>query len=328
MRPEFSPPAPILLLFLLFAVQLFYGPPPAAAEICGKWGDAKKVGTLDHLQINEASGIAVSRRFPGRLYHVNDSGGGPYFYVSGMEARGAKPVRISGYESRRSDFEDMTLGECSPGKSCIFIGDIGDNRKRREYAEIIVIEELQDFGSMTAPLKRIKIAYPDGPHNAEGLAIHPGGDIFILTKEEEKDLTKAYPAHLYRLPKDKWKNAEEEVITLESMGKIDLPSLLPNASPLGQVVTSLDIAPDGKKFLVLTYEDAVEFGTDLSAGKLKPAAKMTEGKDYRVVEITSLPQQESVAYVEGGTGFIYDTEHHLFEVPIMRVDCVGAEAGM
>jgi hypothetical protein len=27
------------------------------------------------LQIDEASGIAVSRRFPGRLYHVNDSGG-------------------------------------------------------------------------------------------------------------------------------------------------------------------------------------------------------------------------------------------------------------
>lgn len=328
MRPEFLSPAARFFLFFLFALfvgLLFEGPLQAAAEICGKWGDAKKIGTLDHLQVNEASGIAVSRKFPGRLYHVNDSGGGPYFYVSGMEAKGTKPVRISGYESRRSDFEDMTLGECSPGKSCIFIGDIGDNRKRREYAEIIVIEELPDFGSMTEPLKRIKIAYPDGPHNAEGLAIHPGGDIFILTKEEEKDLTKAYPARLYKLPKDKWINADDEVITLEYTGAIDLPSLLPNASPLGQVVTSLDIASDGKKFLVLTYEDAVEFGIDLSAGGLKPAAKMKEGTDYRVIEITSLPQQESVAYVDGGTGFIYDTEHHLFEAPIMRVDCVGGE---
>ncbi len=319
-----SPAARLLLLFL-FVGQSLYSPLPAAAEICGKWGDAKKVGTLDHLQVNEASGIAVSRKFPGRLYHVNDSGGGPYFYVSGMAAKGTKPVRINGYESRRSDFEDMSLGECSPGKSCIFIGDIGDNRKRREYAEIIVIEEVTDFGSITAPLKRVKITYPDGPRNAEGLAIHPGGDIFILTKEEEKELTKAYPARLYRLPKDKWANADDEIITLEYTGEIDIPSLLPNASPLGQVVTSLDIAPDGRKFLVLTYEDAVEFGIDLSAGGLKPAAKMTEGKDYSVVEITSLPQQESVAYVDGGTGFIYDTEHHLFEAPIMRVDCVGAE---
>lgn len=325
MRPEFLSPAAILFLFLLFTVQLFYSPPPAAGEMCGKWGDAKKVGALDHLQINEASGIAVSRKFPGRLYHVNDSGGGPYFYVSGMEAKGTRPVRISGYESRRSDFEDMTLGECSPGRSCIFIGDIGDNRKRRDYAEIIAIEEVSDFGGMTAPLKRIKIAYPYGPRNAEGLAIHPGGDIFILTKEEENDLTKAYPARLYRLPGDKWRNAGEDVITLEYAGEIDIPSLLPNASPLGQIVTSLDIAPDGKKFLVLTYENAVEFGIDLSAGKLKPAAEMKEGKDYRVVEIMSLPQQESVAYVDGGTGFIYDTEHHLFEVPIMRVDCVGGE---
>ena len=325
MRPEFLSSATVVFLLLLSVIQLAYGPLPAAAEICGKWGDAKKAGTLDHLQVNEASGIAVSRKFPGRLYHVNDSGGGPYFYVSGMEAKGTRPVRISGYESRRSDFEDMTLGECSPGKSCIFIGDIGDNQKSRDYAEIIVIEELPDFGSMTAPLKRIKIAYPDGPHNAEGLAIHPGGDIFILTKEEEKDLTKAYPARLYRLPGDKWRNAGEDVIALEYTGEIDIPSLLPDASPLGRIVTSLDIAPDGKKFLVLTYEDAVEFGIDLSAGKLKQAAEMKEGKDYRVVEITSLPQQESVAYVDGGTGFIYDTEHHLFEAPIMRVDCVDGE---
>lgn len=325
MRPEFLSSATVVFLLLLSVIQLTYGLLPAAAEICGKWGDAKKAGTLDHLQVNEASGIAVSRKFPGRLYHVNDSGGGPYFYVSGMEAKGTRPVRISGYESRRSDFEDMTLGECSPGRSCIFIGDIGDNRKSRDYAEIIVIEEISDFGSMTAPLKRIKIAYPDGPHNAEGLAIHPRGDIFILTKEEEKDLTKAYPARLYRLPGDKWRSAGEGVITLEYIGEIDLPSLLPDASPLGQIVTSLDIAPDGKKFLVLTYEDAVEFGIDLSAGKLKQAAEMKEGEDFRVIEITSLPQQESVAYVDGGTGFIYDTEHHLFETPIMRVDCVDGE---
>lgn len=322
MRPEFLSPAARPLLLLLFVGQLFYSPQPAAGEICGKWGDAKKVGALDHLQINEASGIAVSRKFPGRLYHVNDSGGGPYFYVSGMEAKGTRPVRISGYESRRSDFEDMSLGECSPGKSCIFIGDIGDNLKRRDYVEIIVIEEVPDFGAAVRPLKKIKIAYPDGPRNAEGLALHPGGGIFILTKEEERDLTKAYPARLYRLPKDKWENAGDEVITLEYAGEIDIPSLLPNASPLGQVVTSLDVSPDGKKFLVLTYEDAIEFGVDLSAGKLKQAAEMKEGEDFRVIEITSLPQQESVAYVDGGTGFIYDTEHHLFEVPVMRLDCL------
>lgn len=323
MRPEFISPARALPLLFLMITAVVSVPLPAAAGVCTKWGEAKKVGTIDHLRIDEASGIAVSVRFPGRLYHINDSGGGPYFYVSDMDGGNTKAVMIEGYDSRRLDFEDMGLGECAPGKSCLFIADIGDNRNGRDYVEIIAVEELEDFGSTVKPLKRIKIAYPDGPRNAEGLAVHPGGDIFILTKEEKRDYTEAYPARLYRLPRDKWQAAGEGVIKPEYMGEIDFPSLLSDASPLGQVVTSLDIAPDGRKFMVLTYEKAVEFGVDLSAGNLKPTSKMKEGKDYRVIEITSLPQQESVAYVDGGSGFIYDTEYHLFEVPIMRVDCVG-----
>ena len=324
MRPEFLSPAAILFLLSLIIAPIVSVPLPAAA-VCAKWSEAKKAGTLDYLRIDEASGVAVSAKFPGRLYHINDSGGGPYFYMTDMDGGNTKAVKIEGYDSKRLDFEDMSTGECGPGKSCIFIADIGDNRKRRDHAEIIAVEELEDFGGSVKPLKRIKIAYPDGPHNAEGFAVHRGGDIFILTKEENRDNTEAYPARLFRLPRDKWQNAGDDVVRPEYLGKIDFPSLLPDASPLGQVVTSFDIATDGKKFLVLTYERAVEFGIDLSAGALLPTSKMKEGKDYRVIEIMSLPQQESIAYVDGGSGFIYDTEHHLFEVPIMRVDCVGGE---
>lgn len=325
MRPEFLSPAAVLPLLFLIIIPTVSVPLPAAADICARWDEAKKAGTLDHLRIDEASGVAVSAKFPGRLYHVNDSGGGPYFYISDMDGGNTRAVRIEGYDSKRLDFEDMGIGECGPGKSCVFIADIGDNRKRRDHVEIIAVEEIEDFGSAVKPFKRIKIAYPDGPRNAEGLAVHPGGDIFILTKEEKRDYTEAYPARLYRLPRDKWQDAGDGVLKPEYIGEIDFPSLLPNASSLGQVVTSFDIAPGGGKFIVLTYERAVEFGIDLSAGAPPPSSEMKMEKDYRVVEIMSLPQQESIAYVDGGSGFIYDTEHHLFEVPIMRVDCVGGE---
>lgn len=325
MRPEFLSPAAVLPLLFLIIIPAVSVPLPAAAGVCARWGEAKKVGAIDHLRIDEASGVAVSAKFPGRLYHVNDSGGGPYFYITDMDGGNTRAVSIEGYDSKRLDFEDMSIGECGPGKSCVFIADIGDNRKRKDHVEIIAVEELGDFGSAVKPFKRIKIAYPDGPRNAEGLAVHPGGDIFILTKEEKSDYTEAYPARLYRLPRDKWQDAGAGVLKPEYIGEIDFPSLLPNASPLGQVVTSFDISPDGGKFIVLTYERAVEFGIDLSAGALPPTSEMKGGKDYRVVDIMPLPQQESIAYVDGGSGFIYDTEHHLFEVPVMRVDCVGGE---
>ena len=53
------------------------------ADLCPKWGGGKEIGQLDHTLINEASGLAVSAKFPGRLYHINDSGGGPQFLRNG-----------------------------------------------------------------------------------------------------------------------------------------------------------------------------------------------------------------------------------------------------
>jgi hypothetical protein len=110
---------------------------------------------------------------------------------------------------------------------------------------------------------------------------------------------------------------------LEYAGELDLPGLSGSDSPFGSVITSFDIAPDGKTFLVLTYEDAFEFDIDLSLSGLKPSDQLVRDKDYKVIELRSLPQQESISYVGEGRGFIYDSEYHVFDVPIMKVECLG-----
>lgn len=280
------------------------------------------MGAVDHLQINEASGVAASGKYPDRLYHVNDSGGGSYFYISNMKGKGAKAVKINGYETRQSDFESIDAGNCFSGKSCIFVADIGDNRKRRDFVEIVIIEEMENYKGAADPLARVKIAYPDGPHNAEALGVHPNGDIYILTKEEDLNSSKAFPSRVYRLAKEKWENPGPGVNVLDYLGDIDLPGIIASDSPFAEVVTSFDIAPDGKRFIVLTYENAIEFGIDLSQKSLRPASEMVKGKDYNIVEIIPLPQQESITYLDGGKSFLYDSEYHLFEVPIIRVDCI------
>jgi hypothetical protein len=307
----------------LAAIMLFMGAREASAELCKKWGGGEKAGTLDHLQIDEASGIAASGKFPGRLYHVNDSGGGPYFYVSRPDGGNTKAVRIEGFNALGSDFEDASLGPCSPGKTCLFIADIGDNNKRRKFVRIIIIEETEDYGRSAVPLKILKLAYPDSPHNAEGMALHPDGDIYIFTKEEDVDKMESYPAKLYKIEKEKWENAGDGVLKLEYAGELDLPGLSGSDSPFGGVVTSFDIAPGGETFLLLTYEDAYEFDTDLSSSGLKPSGELVRDKDYSVIKLISLPQQESVSYIEEGRGFIYDSEYRVFDVPIIRVECLG-----
>ena len=170
---------------------------PGYGELCRSWDEGKKTGELSLTSIKEASGIAVSRKYPGRLYHVNDSGGGPYFYLTDMKGAGTQRVKIEGLiYDRSSDYEDLGLGRCGLNKSCLFIADIGDNREKREYARLILVEEKEDYASSVTPVSVIKLVYPDRAHNAEGLAVHPNGDVYVLTKEENLDKLEAYPSRL------------------------------------------------------------------------------------------------------------------------------------
>ncbi len=292
------------------------------AGICGKWGEGKQIGVLDHNLINEASGLQASSKYPGTLYHINDSGGGNFFYISDMKGDRTQKIRIEGEFSKQSDFEDISVGKCFD-KTCLFIGDIGDNRARKDYVEIIIVPELEQYGTFVKPLKRVKIRYPDGPHNAEGMAVYPNGDIYIITKEENLRELEAYPAKIYKLPAQTWQDEANKIKTVDYIGEIDLEIINPAATAYGQVVSAFDIAPDGKSFIVLTYENAIEFNIDLSNQLIKPTSQLEKGKDYKVIELRSLPQQESITYLPSGQSFLYNTEHHWFEAPIIRVDCLN-----
>lgn len=310
----------IISTFLVFSSYLFFLG-LANAELCESWGEAQKIGVLDHKLINEASGIEVSKEFPDRLYHVNDSGGGQFFYISDLKGNNTQKITIEGKAAKKSDFEDLALGKCFD-KTCLFIGDIGDNKARKYSVEIIVLEEREEYGSSVEPLRRLKLKYPDGPHNAEGLSVHPNGDIYIVTKEENLRDLEAYPAKIYKLSADKWQASKQKTITLEHVGDIDLRVLNPSGTAYGQIVSAFDIAPSGGSFLLLTYENALELNIDLSTQNIKPAEQMKKGEDYNVIELKILPQQESIVYLPDGKSFIYNTEHHWFQAPIMKVYCL------
>ena len=305
----------IYLILLLFVMQNY-----SMAEICKEWSAPKKIGLLDKNILPEASGIALSKKYSDRLYHVNDSGNGSYFYITDLKGRNPKKILIKGYNSKGLDFEDISTGPCFSGDECIFIGDIGDNELSREFIEVIIIKESDDFGNSIKPDKRIKIKYPDGPHNAEGLAIHPNGDLYIVTKEADLENFKAYPSKVYRLSGgDIWRG-NSEYYKPEHIGNIDLSKLEDNnLLILGQVLTGFDISDCGKKFVVLTYINAFEFDIDLS--KVSGGENIKEEK-IRVINLVPLSQQESISYINNSKAFIYDTEYIDEEQKIMRVDCI------
>jgi len=266
------------VVFLLICLL----PATAAGQACSQWKEAVRIGELQP-QLREASGVAASRKFPGRLYHVNDSGDTGRFFITDMQGKGAQPVSVARFNP--VDTEALSLGPCPGGGSCLFLGDIGDNDSNRKSIDIVMLDEVEHFPRTVQARQRLKLRYPDGPHDAESMAVHPDGTIFILTKERPARLFKADP-HL-----------GTQILT-------PVTTMDPGRKP-----TDMAISDDGTRLLVLTYVDAVEYGMDF--------------KYKQKITLNFLQQQESIAYLPGSRSFIYTTERLLPILPqwIMRVDC-------
>jgi hypothetical protein len=122
---------------------------------------------------------------------------------------------------------------------------------------------------------------------------------------------------------DQWRNGKGPQ-TLEPVLAFDWPGVLPNSLALGRLATSMDIAPDGKRFLILTYVEAVEFYFDLSK-PIPDQRTWKEGQHYRRIPITTLEQEEGIAYLPDGRGFLYDTERAISSrlARIFKVSCTN-----
>jgi len=289
-----------------------------APQAC-TWGSAREIGAVEQV-IDEASGVAVSRRIPNRLYHNNDSGDTGRFFVTDLAGRETRIVNVKDFNP--VDAEDIALGPCGAGIDCIFIADIGDNGSTRPQLELVVVEEQQNFPAEVQPRFRIRIRYPDAPHDAESLSVHPDGSIYIITKNRATATAPAGIAQIYRLKADQWRAPKNNVETLELVTTFDLGKLMPGSIDIGRLPTAMDIAPDGKRFLLLTYTDAIEFLFDLS-GSIPPADRWKPGEQYNRISLTILEQQEAIAYLPDGKSFLYETERPApgSRARIMRVDC-------
>jgi hypothetical protein len=300
---------------LMFALL----PSAALAGPCIQWRAPERVGTLDTAMLAEASGIAASRAFPGRLYLNNDSGDGPYFYIADAQGSGTARVAVSGFEPR--DVEDIALGPCAGSETCVWLGDIGDNAKARETVTFVAVAEAETFVAEVAPLQTVAARYPDGPHNAEGFAFHPNGDLYVITKNYELGTRSSGPAGLYRLSAAALASADGRVLTLEPVGTLDLPGLVADVF-LNQAATAMDISADGKRVLILTYRNLLEWNEDLSDG-IDPDAQPDFGRDYTLTPIAPLIQAEAIAYLTEGDGVIYTSElaRPATEAPLFRQTC-------
>ncbi len=323
--------AVILLGWLMSFAELHAG------ELsCTHYTDVGAVAWLPAKSLPESSGLAISRALPDRWYHVNDSGGGPYFYFSDSSGGGLQKVEVADWKAR--DPEDLTMmPNCEGSNACLVIGDIGDNKLKRDHLSLIFILEKTDFGRAPVEAKlHLKLTYPDRPHNAESLAYGLDGNFYLLTKEIDQSAavprtTAPPPVHLAPSPqvhflfkidgsvvrKQLASGATDAKLELVKVAEIDTARILgggvrsfseahsddveSNPSAFDFLPTSIDFNPITGDLLLLTYSHAIII--DWVSLIYEPSQWRSQ-----IVELPRLFQQESVAWAIDGQSFYFGSE--------------------
>jgi hypothetical protein len=220
------------------------------AAAAGIYGPPVVLGHLESKDITESSGIVASRSTPGLFWTHNDSGDGPFVYAFDRAGADRGKWRVTGASA--IDWEDIAIGPGPVrGKPYLFLGDIGDNSWNRKDVVVYRVEEPMITAAGlygTAPAKAIRLRYPDGPHDAEALLVHPvTGTIYIVTKARGKDReTLVFRAKAPSYP-----------TLLEKIASLHMPEESDFTLVTGRI-TGGDISPDGRRLVLCDYFRAYE----------------------------------------------------------------------
>ena len=253
--------------------------------ISDKFSDQIDLGLLDHSDIDEASGIIISRQNPDMFWTHNDNGDFNRIFLVHKNGAWKGTFLLKGAINR--DWEDIAAG---PGPmenvNYLFVGDIGDNTATQKYKHIYRFPEPDINKADTSVnwvelgnVEKITFVYPDGiVMDSETLLVDPWTkDIYLVTKMEK-------PVTIYRL---RFPQSTMDTVVAEKYGTL----------PFTYAVAG-DISADGKEILIKTY-DAVYLWTRNNGESMRDAFIRPPFRLKYMPE----PQGEAIAFALDSTGF-------------------------
>lgn len=250
----------------------------AAVLTSGGYDGGRLLCTLQDRRIAESSGLVTSSRDDGLLFTHNDSGDVARFFQLDQSCRTTATFVLPRVQAR--DWEDISRG---PGRT-LWLGDIGDNSASRKLGLLVhkVTEPGRATGTVRLTPTTYRLRYPDGPHDAEALLVHPRtGQLLIVTKGLAGGVVYAAPKQLrVGVPN-----------VLQRRGRVVIPE-----------VTAGDISPDGSRVVLRSYSAAYEWdvsGDDVAAAFNKKPA---------LIPLPSAPQGEGISYSRDGESLLVSSE--------------------
>lgn len=221
----------------------------APAPACSSWADPVEGHAVDDAELSEISGLVISEQNPGWLWVLEDQPSPPV--LTAIDEHGATIGTLT-LETDAVDWEALALGPCDQG-TCLWVGDIGDNLQERDTVSLVAVPEPVLVGASSFALTLTPtvypLAYPDGPNNAEGLAITPDGLPVIVTKRTDGLARVMAPAAL------------DASTTVDLVEVAEIVTGDP-ADTHAVAATAADITPDGGTLLVRTYGHVLSYSID------------------------------------------------------------------
>lgn len=272
-------------------------------------------GLVANDAINEASGLAASRRNAGVLWTHNDSGDTTRIFAISEAGRDLGEFYLAGTSAR--DWEEIAVGPGpTDGLSYIYVGEIGDNNAAYDTKKIYRVPEptVDSASSPSAHLldgvETITYRYPDGPRDAEAMFVDPNTrDIYVVSKREAS-------VRVYRAS---WPQSTSETITLERVATLEGLTMINGG----------DISGDGNEVLLKNYTNIFYWRRDGGQSLGEMFANPPDTVPY-IVE----PQGESVTWSADGSGYYTVSEEpqnipaHLYFYPRRGTTSVKDEKGM
>jgi len=207
---------------------------------------------LANRDIDELSGLAVSRADPTLLWGHNDTGGGLRLYRIGLRGEDLGSTRVT--DAQSSDWEDIAAFDDASGPA-LLIADTGDNFAVRSFPTLYAVRDPGRSGETTL-LWRLDFRFPDGARDCEAVAVDPVGREILLVSKRDR------PPRLYRLPLPR--HAPAGIQTAEFLGELaQLPAVTlrerlaaPIASQFAHSPTALSISGDGTTAALITPRHA------------------------------------------------------------------------
>ncbi|MFN8369938.1 MAG: hypothetical protein U0T83_04845 [Bacteriovoracaceae bacterium] len=283
-------------------------PQPEEPSNPGGYKFGKRIG-YNPSGVTENSGMVYSKTYE-RMYMINDSGNGNYFFVTDMKGNLIEKVKIN--NAKNVDFEGLSYAPCDQDK-CIYIGDIGDNSEDNSTHHVYIIKELNTFNKSASLKTDITFTYEKGlTPNAESLAVHPiTGDIYIATKNYS-----GHSTFLYKISKSVFSGKSNVSTVAKLVGEVSYTTLESSTKIDYTHTTDMAFSPSGEKFLLLTDQSRTvwEFSVDLSKFNYLNVNDVYD--HYKVIPVDYLGQEESLTYYNENE-FIYTTEGD--SAPILQV---------